>query len=339
MRRGVRAIGVAALLACAGSAAAGALATSASAAPPGGQLFIALRHVHGHPPFAFTGQALAVHGSVVPYVARQHVVVSFYSGRRRLASRRVAVRSAGHGVGRFQFDFTTRHSGSLTVRAAHPATGAQGAFRARAHSVRLIDAVLGVGARGDVVRVLQSELAHLHYAVPVSGVFDDATGRAVIAYRKLTGRPLVDTTDSGVFEDLARGAGTFHVRYRGDGKHVEADLTRQVLAEIDPGGHVRKIYTMSSGKPSTPTVVGRFRVYSKTPGFNAKGMLDSNYFIRGYAIHGYAEVPTYAASHGCLRIPIPDAASVYAWVSIGDPVDVYNEGGGGSQNVSGNAGP
>ena len=64
---------------------------------------------------------------------------------------------------------------------------------------------------------------------------------------------------------------------------------------------------MSSGKPSTPTVIGRFRVYSKTPGTNAEGMVDSNYFIRGYAIHGYAEVPTYAASHGCLRVPIPDA--------------------------------
>ena len=71
---------------------------------------------------------------------------------------------------------------------------------------------------------------------------------------------------------------------------------------------------MSSGKPSTPTVIGRFRVYEKTPGVNTEGMVDSNYFIRGYAIHGYAEVPTYAASHGCLRVPIPDAASIYAWV-------------------------
>ena len=41
-------------------------------------------------------------------------------------------------------------------------------------------------------------------------------------------------------------------------------------------------------------------------------MVDSNYFIRGYAIHGYAEVPTYAASHGCLRVPIPDAPAIYA---------------------------
>ena len=71
---------------------------------------------------------------------------------------------------------------------------------------------------------------------------------------------------------------------------------------------------MSSGKPSTPTVIGRFRVYSKTPGVNSEGMVDSNYFIRGYAIHGYAEVPTYAASHGCLRVPIPDAPAIFAWV-------------------------
>jgi lipoprotein-anchoring transpeptidase ErfK/SrfK len=86
---------------------------------------------------------------------------------------------------------------------------------------------------------------------------------------------------------------------------------------------VERLYPLSSGKPSTPTVLGHFRVYMKTPGTNAKGMVDSNYFIRGYAIHGYAEVPAYAASHGCLRVPVPDAPSIYRWVRIGTPVDVY----------------
>jgi lipoprotein-anchoring transpeptidase ErfK/SrfK len=112
-----------------------------------------------------------------------------------------------------------------------------------------------------------------------------------------------------------------------------------VLAEIEPGGHVRALYTMSSGKPSTPTVIGRFRVYTKTPGTNAHGMVDSNYFIGGYAIHGYPEVPTYAASHGCLRVPIPNSAAIYGWVQEGTPVDVYNESGGGSHRVNSNAGP
>ena len=68
-------------------------------------------------------------------------------------------------------------------------------------------------------------------------------------------------------------------------------------------------------------------------------MVDSNYFIRGYAIHGYAEVPTYAASHGCLRVPIPDARGDLRLGEGRYPVDVYDQGGGGSTNMRGNAGP
>jgi lipoprotein-anchoring transpeptidase ErfK/SrfK len=70
-------------------------------------------------------------------------------------------------------------------------------------------------------------------------------------------------------------------------------------------------------------VLGHFRVYMQTLGVNAKGMVDSSYFIRGYAIHGYPSVPIFAASHGCLRVPIPDAISIYNWLRIGNIVDVY----------------
>ena len=190
--------------------------------------------------------------------------------------------------------------------------------------MRFVNPNVGPGARGQSVRLLQSELDVLHYAVPLSGTFEEGTGRALVAYRKMTGLERSPYAGRQVFELLQRGAGKFHVRYPGDGRHVEADLTRQVLAEIEPGGRVKTIYTISSGKPSTPTVLGRFRVYEKTPGENSEGMVDSNYFIRGYAIHGYAEVPTYAASHGCLRVPIPDAPAIYSWVQMGTPVDVYN---------------
>jgi L,D-transpeptidase catalytic domain len=198
---------------------------------------------------------------------------------------------------------------------------------------------LRVGAHGPGVRLLQDELARLRYAVPVSGRFDQATGRAVLAFRKVVGLERVESANAGVFQRLQRGAGRFHVRYPRDGNHVEGDLSNQVLAEIERHGRVRRIYTMSSGKPSTPTVLGRFQVYSKTPGTNSEGMVDSNYFIRGYAIHGYAEVPPYAASHGCLRIPVPDAPAVFAWVQVGYPVDVYTDSGRGSHTVRGNAGP
>ena len=43
----------------------------------------------------------------------------------------------------------------------------------------------------------------------------------------------------------------------------------------------------------------------------------------GYAIHGFNPAPDYPASHGCMRVPIVDAISIYGWLQIGDWVDVY----------------
>jgi peptidoglycan hydrolase-like protein with peptidoglycan-binding domain len=298
-----------------------------------------LQKVGGRPPFAFVGARIVVRGVVWPYVGGQSVKLSMYREGRKVGVKRVSVAAIGNGAGQFHISFVSGSPGLVQARVAHYATAQQAAFSARSPGVRFVQVNLGPGAQGQSVRLLQSELNVLHYAVPLSGVFDEGTGRTLIAYRKLTGLQRVPYAGRRVFELLARGAGSFHVRYPGDGRHVEADLTRQVLAEIGPGGHVQSVYTMSSGKPSTPTVIGRFRVYMKTLGTNSHGMVDSNYFIRGYAIHGYAEVPTFAASHGCLRVPIPDAAGIYSWVHEGTPVDVYNEGGGGSKQVRGNAGP
>jgi peptidoglycan hydrolase-like protein with peptidoglycan-binding domain len=310
----------------------------AVSAPLAGVLELKLEKVGGSPPFALVGGRMIVRGIVTPYVAGQTVKVSFYRDGRKLGVRTVSV-LAVRGTGQFQINFASHDAGLVQARAAHYATPQQSAFSARAPGVRFVNANLGLGAQGQSVRLLQSELDVLHYAVPLTGVLDEGTGRALIAYRKLTGLARIPYAGRAVFQRLAHGAGKFHVRYPGDGRHVEADLTKQVLAEIEPHGRVRTIYTMSSGKPSTPTVIGRFRVYSKTPGTNSEGMVDANYFIRGYAIHGYAEVPTYAASHGCLRVPIPDAAAIYSWVQTGTPVDVYNEDGAGSSAVRADAGP
>jgi peptidoglycan hydrolase-like protein with peptidoglycan-binding domain len=270
-----------------------------------------------------TGERLVVSGVVKPFVAGQQVVVRFEHDGRRVATRTVGVLPGSNGTGRFRLGYASPRPGLVSVSGEHAASPQMSAFTARAAGVRFIDADMSAGAHGPGVWLLQSRLSALHLAVPRSGVFDEGTGQAVVAYRKLTGLARIPSTDARLMRLLRRGAGSFHVRYRRDGRHVEADLATQVLAEIEPGARVRRIYTISSGKPSTPTVLGRFRVYSKTPGTNSEGMVDSNYFIRGYAIHGYAEVPTYAASHGCLRVPIPDAPAIYAWVQVGTPVDVY----------------
>jgi lipoprotein-anchoring transpeptidase ErfK/SrfK len=308
-------------------------------APAAGRIQLVVQKAYGKPPFVVAGGRVVIRGIVIPYVSNQKVKLSIYRDGRKVEVQSVSVLAIGNGAGQFHVGYSSASSGEVQVRASHYATPEQAAFSGSSEKVHFVSPDLHEGDSGPSVRLLQSELNSMHFVVPLNGVFDEATGRAVIAYRKMTGLERVPSTNLTVFKKLQEGAGTFRVRYPQDGRHVEGDLTRQVLAEIEPGGRIHALYTMSSGKPSTPTVIGRFRVYEKTWGTNSEGMVDSNYFIRGYAIHGYAEVPTYAASHGCLRVPIPNAASIYSWVHEGAPVDVYNESGGGSHKVKGNAGP
>jgi hypothetical protein len=158
--------------------------------------------------------------------------------------------------------------------------------------------------------------------VPQTGVYDQHTGLALDAYHRLLGRGFAQTLDGSTISALLDGRGVFTVRYPRDGKHIEGDLHDQLLAEIY-GSKVYRIYPISSGKPSTPTVLGHFRVYRQTPGYLPDGMYYSSFFYTGYAIHGFDPAPDYAASHGCMRLPITDATSVYDWLRLGDVVDVY----------------
>jgi lipoprotein-anchoring transpeptidase ErfK/SrfK len=273
---------------------------------------------------ALTGQAIPVQGTVTPYVAGEHVIVRVLRGHRKLLVRSLSI-LPGTGTttpGHFAFRVKSGKPGRLTVRASHLATPTLGTGVAKNVHVRVLRPQASFGSSGPVVDLLQTGLANLHYAVARSGRFDDSTARAVLAYRKVNRMERVQTVNKQILLRLLRGVGTFKPRYPSQGRHVEADLSRQVLVELD-GATPYRIYHMSSGKPSTPTILGTFQVYSKTPGVNAKSMFDSNYFIRGYAIHGYPDVPPFAASHGCLRIPNADAPSVFAWVQIGTTVDVY----------------
>jgi lipoprotein-anchoring transpeptidase ErfK/SrfK len=269
---------------------------------------------------ALTGHAFTVRVVLKPYVAGEKVTVRVYRGKRKIAVKALAPKPvAGNTAGVATLKVSSGKPGKLRITASHRATPALATAVSKTLRVNALKPYASAGARGPVVRLLQAKLDGLRYAVPRSGVFDAGTANAVMAYRKVTGMARTTIASEQVFAGLLKGRGAFKVRHAGDGHHVEARLDKQVLALID-GGKVVRIYHISSGKPSTPTVRGRFKVYMKTPGTNAKGMVDSNYFIRGYAIHGYASVPPYNASHGCLRVPIMNARTIYNWVRIGDVV-------------------
>jgi lipoprotein-anchoring transpeptidase ErfK/SrfK len=268
---------------------------------------------------ALAGDRVRVQGALQPAVAGQVVTIELRHAGHRL--RRLTVRPRA-GDGAFSAVLRARESGHLAVVATHAATPQQAAAAAAPARFVALRPSLSPGDGGPSARFLQRTLAARHYAVPRSGRFDAATARAVVAFRKVTRMSRSSVADRSVFRALLRGRGAFPLRFPRDGRHLEADLGRQVLALAD-GGRVLRIYPLSSGKPSTPTVLGRFRVYSKTPGTNAKGMVYSSYFVGGYAVHGYFDVPLFAASHGCLRVPIPDAVTIYNWLRLGTRVDVY----------------
>jgi peptidoglycan hydrolase-like protein with peptidoglycan-binding domain len=272
---------------------------------------------------ALAGQPWRVRVVMQPWVEGQTATVRFYRHGHKLRAVNVNLTMSPTGKsGMALVAFQTSTPGTIQIKATHLATPTAPQLLATPVKVDVAALHAGPGARGPAVRLLQQGLAAKGYVVGQRGLFDDRTARAVLAFRKVTGMARTTAADTGLFKAVLAGKGTFRVRHPDHGKHVEADLSRQVIALIR-GSRVERIYPTSSGKPSTPTVQGSFRVYSKSPGFNAKGMYFSNYFIRGFAIHGYFQVPVFAASHGCLRIPNPDAVSVFRWIQIGDVVDVY----------------
>jgi peptidoglycan hydrolase-like protein with peptidoglycan-binding domain len=274
----------------------------------------------GSRPAALTGRSFTARVVMRPYVAGERVTVRAYRNGRKIQGKALTPKPVNGGTAAVAtLKVKSGKPGRVLLRASHKATPALPTLRAKTVGVEVVRPSAGPGARGPAVRLLQSRLAAMHYAVPRSGVYDAGTGRAVMAWRKVAGMARTTIATPDVFAGLLKGRGTFKVRHPGDGRHIEARIDSQVLALVN-GSRPHRIYHISSGAPATPTVRGKFRVYLKTPGTNAKGMVDSSYFIRGYAVHGYASVPPYNASHGCLRVPIPNARYIYDWLRMGDVV-------------------
>jgi len=179
---------------------------------------------------------------------------------------------------------------------------------------------LSYGAKGTSVRYLEQRLSQLHYALErVDGYFGQDTYDAVIAFQKVNGMSRDGVVGPGVWGRL-NSATIPLARYR-YGTHIEVDKTRQVLFDVRDGKVARVIPVSTGATGNTPT--GTFHVYSKESGYNAKLMYYSMYFLGNFAVHGYPDVPAYPASHGCVRIPIWVAVSMYDTHDYGTTVIIY----------------
>jgi L,D-transpeptidase catalytic domain len=263
-----------------------------------------------------------VGGVVTPYVEGQWVTVRVMAGRRLIKSYKLRLKpSRNRRYGHFREHFSSPVTGRLTVQVSHVATAQMKRFRSE-RTLSVLDENVGFGSTGTFVQLIQQRLAALHFYIPQTGVYDSGTGLAIDAYHRLLHWGTYQNLDGRTISFLLDGFGAFPVRFPKHGRHAEGNLSLQLLALAD-NSQVQLIFPISSGKPSTPTILGDFRVYSRVPGYLPDGMYYSSFFYSGYAIHGYDPAPDYPASHGCMRLPIADAITAFNWLAYGDWVDTY----------------
>jgi peptidoglycan hydrolase-like protein with peptidoglycan-binding domain len=223
------------------------------------------------------------------------------------------------GAGRFHARVPTDRIDSYTaVVQLAPAPNFEAVQAAVRYRIQL--PTLRLGSHGAPVRNLEWRLAELHYVLRgVNGYFGYDTYEAVLAFQKVHRVSRTGRVTAATWRLLSR-AGVPRARIpRGD--HMEVDKSRQVLFEVRKGKVVRVVHVSTGATGNTP--VGRWRVYSKTPGYNGSRMYYSLFFLRGFAIHGYASVPPFPASHGCVRTPIWFAPGLYSRWKRGAAIWVF----------------
>jgi hypothetical protein len=271
---------------------------------------VALYHVR------LFGRAL-VTGNVQPALAGQRVTLTLLRHGKPVATKKVRVNDGRF----FKARFRIRKPGKHRVRAAvSPADMLGASDKSRAHNTPLPS--LSPGGESLYVKLLEWRLRDLGYYLPgANRVFDHKTVDALIAFAKVQRVARNATVNADTWRRLAS---PIKPRPRAKSRfHIEIDQTRQVIFVVK-NSKVRWILHTSTGKPSTPTYDGVYKVWSKVAGYSPKRLYYPSFFHGQRGIHGWPEVPTYAASHGCARVPMWAAQWIYGLADIGTTVRVYH---------------
>ena len=199
---------------------------------------------------------------------------------------------------------------------------------------------LGMGDSGPAVRALQQRLADLKYDPgAIDGRYGTETWQAIIAFQKVSGLARTGRATQEVTTALDTASPPAPLVAGGGPNRIEVDLAHQVLMLYESGQLVRTVMISSGGGyrycvPNPPgpdqcdvavTPGGSYRVFYKFLGkqTNKLGELyNPMYFNGGIAIHGEPAVPTYPASHGCVRIPMSESMWFFSRLPLGEAVYV-----------------
>lgn len=188
-----------------------------------------------------------------------------------------------------------------------------------------LDAEIGEQGYRYSVRGVQRRLALLGYLdqSDVTGSSDYLTEQALLAFQGWERLVRTGTVTGGTQRALFKASRPKPTRPT-IAKHVEIHRDLGVLLMVEDREVVRVVHTSTGAGGVTP--VGDFRVYVKSVmswsvPFGV-WMPYASYFRGGIAMHQSPSVPSYPASHGCVRLPEGEAARVYRFVDVGTPVFV-----------------
>jgi hypothetical protein len=176
-------------------------------------------------------------------------------------------------------------------------------------------------------RTLQRTLIALGYLLPGDddGRFGPATQDALLAFQKWEHLDRTGTLSAQTRARLATATHPAPVSIGPRGKRAEILLDRQIALLIDDNRVVRAI-SVSTGKASTPTPPGDYHVYAKIPRWWSTPFREwlpwAIPFVGGIAFHEFQVVPTFPASHGCVRQRYTVAQWTYGFAYVGMPVKV-----------------
>lgn len=185
---------------------------------------------------------------------------------------------------------------------------------------------LRVGASGADVAGLIRKLKTLNVHVPrMSQDFTSALTDSVIAFQKVSGLPRTGALLLADWRALAKASPIAATR-KGPPNRIEVDKTRQILIKVR-GGKVVGVLPVSTGATGN-TPEGRHAIRWKAPSTTTwlgPGILyrTLTFFGNSFAIHGWSSVPSYPASHGCVRVPIWTADWLYERSPVGETVIVH----------------
>lgn len=250
------------------------------------------------------------------------IKLTVFAGTHPVRSATLNLIGQGCSIAEFTYNARLTTPGRITWKIEHVASASVDAFTQTAVGPTVYRRAYGFGSRGIGVSILLAMLRGKGYYAPRGRTYGPGTGKAVLAFRKVNRMARIESPSRQIYHLLQAGRGGIRARYPRMGEHLEADLSRQVLT-FYKGSKALEIHPISSGKPSTPTILGKYQFYMREPGTNGHGMVYSVYFHNGYATHGYAELPTYPASHGCLRTWVPSARHIYHRIKLGEWIAVF----------------